>query len=1416
MLRRWWRRAVRGALFIGVLLAVALAGLGALLGTNSGTAWLLGEVAERGGVTLEYAALRGNALGRIEFDALRVGAGQTRVQVEHAVLHWAPMALLHGRVAVHELHAHGVRVIAPPAPPDPGEPQLAVLQLPAVSLPLAVDIARLEVTALRLGTDPAPVLDTLTMSLQTAGDTLRVRDLTLIRDRLLATGTLTLQLRDDWPVDARIAVSGTPAETPPDTLPHTPPDMPPDMPLELRLALGGSVRIPELELEFTAPVAVRASARADLRAATPQASVQVHWRDAVPSAAAPVHSLEGSLLLSVDGQRIEARLDAHVSGAPGGLSRLTLDGRGAFASLRPPFPMHLDVDWSAQLEAGAFAGTGSASGDLNALHLEHALQAPFHATTTGRIFLDAAHTRVDLEGEWRDLAWPPGAAQGPASPSGRYTIAGTLAALHASVDAALHGAGGVERVAASLTGGTSLQAPHAFNADLRWSARTVPLGALSGIASVHGDQRQLEFTHQLDGPDAARVDTHGTFTLAPGLVLDLAGDWRDLRWPLDGAPQLRSAAGSFAVQGAPGALRSHIDAALHADPVGDVAVRASALVGDGDARDVHLHADLLGGSVSVLGQVDWGAAVGAVLDVRARGIDPARLHPQAIGRLDAHADVAVQVVDGKPLGRVTLHALSGTLGEYPVRGEGQLALTADGFEANRIALGTGDNTLSLSGRIGEVLDLRYRIHAPALAQLWPGLGGSIKGDGTLGGTPDAPLVKAELTAAALRMGDTQAGSVSLRADVNLAEGRRSQVRASAKSIAAAGVAIDDATLALDGTRGEHRLALSANTSAGKLSLAARGGLRGEVWSGELGALAIDDTVLGDWRLARPVAITADAGGAASDQGCLHSQHARLCVDADRPRAGEQSVAVTLAGLALSRFAPWLPPGVTISGAIDASASAVRSNAGPWTARATAAATPTRIALATERTPLELTLDDVQVEATHGADGSRARLQGRLGDAGSVRGEVRVGVPEAGVAMLGGALRATVPDLAPFAALVPALRDLAGTLDADLTLAGSTARPAVSGAVNLSDARATVPAAGITIERTALRLVGDAGGGFSIDGVLNSGPGAITLRGEGRIGATGYSARVNASGERFEAMRTVPVQALISPDLVLELDPQRIALSGRVHVPQASMDIQELPQGVVQISADEVIRGREPTPVSAWRQRLRVAVDVTLGDAVHVSAFGLDTGLSGGLAMAVQGAAAPTARGTVTLVDGRFNAYGQDLQIRRGRLLFAGPLDNPGLDFRAVRDAGEVIAGIEVSGSADRMRSRVFSEPSLPQAEALAWLLTGRGLSGASSDDASVLASAAVALGLERSELVTREIGTALGLDQLSVAPGGSLDQSALVLGKALSPRLYIRYAMGLLDRQGSVQVDYRITDRISVEGESGKHQGADIIYRLER
>ena len=223
----------------------------------------------------------------------------------------------------------------------------------------------------------------------------------------------------------------------------------------------------------------------------------------------------------------------------------------------------------------------------------------------------------------------------------------------------------------------------------------------------------------------------------------------------------------------------------------------------------------------------------------------------------------------------------------------------------------------------------------------------------------------------------------------------------------------------------------------------------------------------------------------------------------------------------------------------------------------------------------------------------------------------------------------------------------------------------------------------------------------------------------------------------------------------------------------------------------------------------------IGDDVRFIGFGLDARFEGRLQIASAPRKAPLGEGVIELKDATYKAYGQDLDVERGRLLFAGPMDNPGLDIRAVRTAGDVKAGIEVTGTVSRPSARVFSEPSLPDAEAFAYLLTGRPLAGASSSEGSMLGSAALALGLENADILTKNVGRELGLDEVGISGDG--DSAGLVLGKYLTPDIFVSYVMGLFDSEDAIKVNYRLTDRISVEGLSGSDkQAVDLLYRFER
>jgi translocation and assembly module TamB len=80
-------------------------------------------------------------------------------------------------------------------------------------------------------------------------------------------------------------------------------------------------------------------------------------------------------------------------------------------------------------------------------------------------------------------------------------------------------------------------------------------------------------------------------------------------------------------------------------------------------------------------------------------------------------------------------------------------------------------------------------------------------------------------------------------------------------------------------------------------------------------------------------------------------------------------------------------------------------------------------------------------------------------------------------------------------------------------------------------------------------------------------------------------------------------------------------------------------------------------------RLNLALD--LGKQLRLKGRGIDTSLQGTLKLTnPQGRLA--LNGTVRTVRGTYKAYGQNLRIERGEIMFSGPMDDPRLDIYAAR------------------------------------------------------------------------------------------------------------------------------------------------------
>ncbi len=172
------------------------------------------------------------------------------------------------------------------------------------------------------------------------------------------------------------------------------------------------------------------------------------------------------------------------------------------------------------------------------------------------------------------------------------------------------------------------------------------------------------------------------------------------------------------------------------------------------------------------------------------------------------------------------------------------------------------------------------------------------------------------------------------------------------------------------------------------------------------------------------------------------------------------------------------------------------------------------------------------------------------------------------------------------------------------------------------------------------------------------------------------------------------------------------------------------------------------------------------------------------------------------VRGRYKAYGQDLTITRGQLVWNNNIvSDPRVNIRAQRRIADITAGIDVSGRAQSPRAQVWSDPVMSQSEALSYLVLGRKLATASSDENQQVASAAAALSAGGG-LIASQLGAKLGLDDAGISQSSTMGGSVLGFGKYLSPKLYVGYGVSMVGSGSVLTLKYLLSRGFDLEVES--------------
>ncbi len=248
--------------------------------------------------------------------------------------------------------------------------------------------------------------------------------------------------------------------------------------------------------------------------------------------------------------------------------------------------------------------------------------------------------------------------------------------------------------------------------------------------------------------------------------------------------------------------------------------------------------------------------------------------------------------------------------------------------------------------------------------------------------------------------------------------------------------------------------------------------------------------------------------------------------------------------------------------------------------------------------------------------------------------------------------------------------------------------------------------------------------------------------------------------------------------------------------------------------------RKPFPVN-------VALVFELGDRFDVAGYGADATLTGTVEIDAKAGQPLRAKGGIESTRGTYFAYGQELEVAKGQLSFSGPIDNPGIHFRAERPDLPVTVGVEVTGSLRTPKATLYSDPSMSNTEILSWLALGHGLDSASRNDVQVLSLAAGAL-LSSGEGIPLQSRLAknFGIDEVSLRSDSSLasgsttngssqsqlETTVVTVGKRLSRRLYMTFERSLAGTSTVAKLRYEVGKRWYIQTLTGTENALDVFF----
>ncbi len=431
-------------------------------------------------------------------------------------------------------------------------------------------------------------------------------------------------------------------------------------------------------------------------------------------------------------------------------------------------------------------------------------------------------------------------------------------------------------------------------------------------------------------------------------------------------------------------------------------------------------------------------------------------------------------------------------------------------------------------------------------------------------------------------------------------------------------------------------------------------------------------------------------------------------------------------------------------------------------------------------------------------------------------------------------------IAPFSpALGTSVRNIAGTLQPDLTLNINGQKIAGTGTIALSGASVYLPASGMRLTGGQANLVlqGD------------------TLQLQKLSFQTARSGEISATGTiHLDLAKGFPVDLAVTASKALVANrPDILAtVSSNLKVTGSStdgfdvagpvtIDRAEIGIGVSQAANYPTLQVREinggtptaeapaPPPPSGKKppkppDGVRLALAISAPQAVFIRGRGLDAEVGG--QFTVNGnPEAPQVLGNLTLRRGKFDLLGKQLSFTRGNVSLSNVNEiDPELDFAATTTVDSTTIEVDITGSSRAPKISLTSSPVLPQDEAMAMLLFGKNSSSLSPVEILSAAQALAELtgGTPPAGGFFGRLRQSLGLDQLSVnsststnANGTSSSGTSLQGGRYVAPGVYVGAQQGASSDSSRGVVEIEVFKNTKIQGAIGTDSNDKIGAKME-